>query len=82
MDYLDLMKCPKDLVLPYLILLIIVVINSFNLIDGVDGLAGTLLVCYDHASFWQPISSLVNNARPYSLLAFAMAGSLCCILDL
>jgi UDP-N-acetylmuramyl pentapeptide phosphotransferase/UDP-N-acetylglucosamine-1-phosphate transferase len=52
---------------------IIVVMNSFNLIDGVDGLAGTLglLSMLVFGIYFFAISMLA-----YSLLAFAMAGSL------
>jgi len=54
-------------------LTIIVVINSFNLIDGVDGLAGTLglLTTLLFGAYFFAI-----NMPAYSLLAFAMAGSL------
>src|SRR6478752_2588052 len=54
-------------------LTIIVVINSFNLIDGVDGLAATLglLTTLVFGIYFSAISM-----PSYSLLAFAMAGSL------
>lgn len=54
-------------------LTIIVVINSFNLIDGVDGLAGTLglLTMLLFGSYFFAV-----HMSAYSLLAFAMAGSL------
>jgi UDP-N-acetylmuramyl pentapeptide phosphotransferase/UDP-N-acetylglucosamine-1-phosphate transferase len=54
-------------------LTIIVVINSFNLIDGVDGLAGTLglLSMLVFGIYFFAIHMLA-----YSLLSFAMAGSL------
>jgi UDP-GlcNAc:undecaprenyl-phosphate GlcNAc-1-phosphate transferase len=51
----------------------IVIINAFNLIDGVDGLAGTLgllTMCVFGAYFY-----MVDMAA-YSILSFAMAGSL------
>lgn len=55
------------------ILTIIVITNSFNLIDGLDGLAGSIaaiaLVCY---GIW---FYLVND-EIYSILSFAMAGSI------
>jgi UDP-N-acetylmuramyl pentapeptide phosphotransferase/UDP-N-acetylglucosamine-1-phosphate transferase len=54
-------------------LTIIVVINSFNLIDGVDGLAaclGILSMLVFGTYFF------VVNLMAYSLLAFALAGSL------
>lgn len=54
-------------------LTIIVVINSFNLIDGVDGLASSLgiLTMSVFGVFFFAI-----NQQAYALLAFAMAGSL------
>jgi len=54
-------------------LTIIVVINSFNLIDGVDGLAGTLglLTMLLFGSYFFAV-----HMSAYSLLSFAMAGSL------
>jgi UDP-N-acetylmuramyl pentapeptide phosphotransferase/UDP-N-acetylglucosamine-1-phosphate transferase len=52
---------------------IIVVINSFNLIDGVDGLASVLglITMLVFGSYFYYI-----GLQAYSLLAFAMAGSL------
>lgn len=54
-------------------LTIIVVINSFNLIDGVDGLASSLgiLTMSVFGVFFFAI-----NQQAYALLAFSMAGSL------
>ncbi|MDZ4810809.1 MAG: MraY family glycosyltransferase [Bacteroidota bacterium] len=54
-------------------LTIIVVINSFNLIDGVDGLAASLgiLSMLVFGSYFFAV-----NMQAYSLLSFAMAGSL------
>lgn len=54
-------------------LTIIVVINSFNLIDGVDGLAGTLGLV---TMVFFGIYFFAILMPAYSLLAFAMAGSL------
>src|SRR5438046_1482207 len=54
-------------------LTIIVVINSFNLIDGVDGLAGTLGLL---TMMLFGIYFFAIGMSAYSLLAFAMAGSL------
>jgi UDP-N-acetylmuramyl pentapeptide phosphotransferase/UDP-N-acetylglucosamine-1-phosphate transferase len=54
-------------------LTIIVVINSFNLIDGVDGLAGTLGLV---TMFFFGVYFFAIQMPAYSLLAFAMAGSL------
>ncbi|HEX8461573.1 MAG TPA: MraY family glycosyltransferase [Segetibacter sp.] len=52
---------------------IVVIINAFNLIDGVDGLAGGLglISCLVFGIFF-----LVNNNIPYAVLAFSFAGSL------
>jgi UDP-GlcNAc:undecaprenyl-phosphate GlcNAc-1-phosphate transferase len=52
---------------------IIVVINSFNLIDGVDGLAGSLGLL--SATIFG-IYFLYVGMLPYSVLAFSLAGSL------
>lgn len=54
-------------------LTIIVIINSFNLIDGVDGLASSLgiLTMVFFGSYFFAI-----DFQAYALLAFAMAGSL------
>ena len=49
---------------------IIVIINSFNLIDGVDGLASSLGILTMIVYF------LAIDYQAYALLAFAMAGSL------
>jgi UDP-GlcNAc:undecaprenyl-phosphate GlcNAc-1-phosphate transferase len=51
----------------------IVVMNAYNLIDGVDGLAGSLglLTMTVFGSYFSYIGLM-----PYALLAFAMAGSL------
>src|SRR5258708_36088323 len=59
------------LVLSYLT--IIVVINSFNLIDGVDGLAASLgiLAMLIFGTYFFAIAQ-----QAYALLAFSMAGSL------
>ncbi len=52
---------------------VIVVINSFNLIDGVDGLAGSLGLL---SSVIFGIYFLNVNMLPYSIFAFSLAGSL------
>ncbi|HEV3326810.1 MAG TPA: MraY family glycosyltransferase [Puia sp.] len=52
---------------------IIVVINSFNLIDGVDGLAGSLGLI--SATIFG-IYFFYAGMLPYSVLAFSLAGSL------
>jgi len=52
---------------------IVVIINAFNLIDGVDGLAGSVggATCLIFGGYF-----LVNNNIPYAVLGFAMAGSI------
>lgn len=52
---------------------ILLLINAFNLIDGVDGLAGSLGLA---ASLFFGIVFLVNNALPAAVLSFAMCGAL------
>jgi UDP-GlcNAc:undecaprenyl-phosphate GlcNAc-1-phosphate transferase len=52
---------------------VIVVINSFNLIDGVDGLAGSLGLL---SSVIFGIYFLSVDMLPYSVIAFSLAGSL------
>jgi UDP-GlcNAc:undecaprenyl-phosphate/decaprenyl-phosphate GlcNAc-1-phosphate transferase len=66
-------KLPEAFGLALSYLTIIVVINSFNLIDGVDGLAASLgiLTMLVFGAYFFAI-----NHQAYALLAFAMAGSL------
>lgn len=52
---------------------LIVVINAFNLIDGIDGLASSLSLI---SSLLFGTYFLVNNNLPYAVLGFAFAGSL------
>ena len=52
---------------------ILLLINAFNLIDGVDGLAGSIGLV---ASLLFGTFFLINNVLPYAVLAFAIAGSL------
>ena len=54
-------------------LTIIVVINSFNLIDGVDGLASSLGIL---SMFVFGVYFFLINQQAYALLSLAMAGSL------
>lgn len=66
-------QLPEGFALALSYLTIIVVINSFNLIDGVDGLAaslGTLTMLIFGTYFF------VIDQQAYALLAFALAGSL------
>src|SRR6478735_611904 len=52
---------------------ILLLINSFNLIDGVDGLAGSLgfISCLFFGTIFY-----INNALPYVVLSFTMCGAL------
>lgn len=52
---------------------IVVIINAFNLIDGVDGLAGGLGLI---SSLVFGIFFLINGNIPYAVLGFSFAGSL------
>lgn len=52
---------------------IVVIINAFNLIDGVDGLAGGLGLV---SSLVFGIFFLINRNIPYAVLAFSFAGSI------
>ncbi len=52
---------------------ILLLINAFNLLDGVDGLAASigLVVCLLFGIFF-----IMNNVVPYAVLAFSISGSL------
>lgn len=68
-------ELPEGFALALSYLTIIVVINSFNLIDGIDGLAaslGTLTMLIFGTYFFV----LGPDYEAYALLAFALAGSL------
>ena len=52
---------------------LIVIINAFNLIDGIDGLAAGLGLL---SSLVFGIFFMLNHDIPYALLAFGFAGSL------
>ena len=56
---------------------VLVIINSFNLIDGVDGLAGSLGLM---SSLVLGIYFLQSGQYPYSVLAFSLAGSIAAFL--
>jgi UDP-N-acetylmuramyl pentapeptide phosphotransferase/UDP-N-acetylglucosamine-1-phosphate transferase len=66
-------QVPEGFALALSYLTIIVVINSFNLIDGVDGLAASLgiLTMLVFGSYFFAV-----NLQAYALLSFSMAGSL------
>ncbi|MFY7840160.1 MAG: glycosyltransferase family 4 protein [Lacibacter sp.] len=71
--FMGLEKMPFILSLAFTYLTIIVITNSFNLIDGVDGLAGSLglftTTCFG-------IYFAMAGLPFYAMMAFAMAGSL------
>jgi UDP-N-acetylmuramyl pentapeptide phosphotransferase/UDP-N-acetylglucosamine-1-phosphate transferase len=52
---------------------ILLLINSFNLIDGIDGLAGSLgfIACIFFGTFF-----FINNNFSYAVLSFSMCGAL------
>jgi UDP-GlcNAc:undecaprenyl-phosphate/decaprenyl-phosphate GlcNAc-1-phosphate transferase len=52
---------------------ILLIINSFNLIDGVDGLAGSLGLL---SSFFFGLFFYLKGDIPYAILGFSMAGTL------
>jgi UDP-GlcNAc:undecaprenyl-phosphate GlcNAc-1-phosphate transferase len=66
-------QVPEGFSLALSYLTIIVVINSFNLIDGVDGLAASLGIL---SMLVFGIYFFAIDHQAYSLLAFSMAGSL------
>jgi len=71
--FLGIYQLPETFSLLLSYFAVIVIINSFNLIDGVDGLAGGLgLMASTIFGFY----FLNENMLSYSILAFAMAGSL------
>jgi UDP-GlcNAc:undecaprenyl-phosphate/decaprenyl-phosphate GlcNAc-1-phosphate transferase len=66
-------KLPEAFGLALSYLTVIVVINSFNLIDGIDGLASSLGIL---TTSLFGIYFFVIGQQAYALLAFAMTGSL------
>ncbi|HLK29560.1 MAG TPA: MraY family glycosyltransferase [Puia sp.] len=71
--FLGLYQLPEMFSLLLTYFAVIVIINSFNLIDGVDGLAGSLgLMALTIFGFY----FLSVNMLSYSIMAFALAGSL------
>jgi UDP-N-acetylmuramyl pentapeptide phosphotransferase/UDP-N-acetylglucosamine-1-phosphate transferase len=71
--FLGLNQMPEMFSLMLTYFAVIVIINSFNLIDGVDGLAGSLGLM---AASIFGIYFLIVNMPAYSILAFSMAASL------
>lgn len=66
-------QLPPMFSLIFTYLTVIVIINSFNLIDGVDGLAGSLALM---AASVFGLYFYEVNMLPYAILSFATAGSL------
>lgn len=71
--FLGIQEMPYAISVAITIFTIIVITNSFNLIDGVDGLAGSLGLLA--ASCFGVYFFLVNQ-HLYSVMAFSMAGAL------
>lgn len=55
------------------IVLIIFLNNAFNLIDGIDGLAGTIGIL---AGLCFGVAFSISNQVPYAFIAFALAGAI------
>ncbi|HJU46131.1 MAG TPA: MraY family glycosyltransferase [Chitinophagaceae bacterium] len=71
--FLGMQELPEMFSLLLTYFAVIVIINSFNLIDGVDGLAGSLgLMATTVLGFY----FMKIGAAPYAILAFSLAGSL------
>lgn len=70
-------QLPEGFALALSYLTIIVVINSFNLIDGIDGLAASLgiLTMLIFGTYF-----FINGYQAYALLAYALTGSLAAFL--
>ncbi|MBI1783057.1 MAG: undecaprenyl/decaprenyl-phosphate alpha-N-acetylglucosaminyl 1-phosphate transferase [Sphingobacteriales bacterium] len=75
--FLGVQQLPEFFSLALTYFTVIVVINSFNLIDGVDGLAGSLGV-FTSAAFGLYFFSV--NQLMFSVMGFALAGSLAAFL--
>lgn len=71
--FLGMEKMPSFFSLLFTYLTVVVITNSFNLIDGVDGLAGSLGL---FTSFTFGVYFLMADQPLYSMMAFSMAGSL------
>lgn len=75
--FLGIHELPESFSLLLTYFTVIVIINSFNLIDGVDGLAGSLGLM---SSIIFGFYFLQINMAAYSILAFSLAGSLAAFL--
>lgn len=71
--FLGMNELPPMFSLLFTYLTVIVIINSFNLIDGVDGLAGSLALM---AALVFGIYFSSVKMIPYAIISFALAGSL------
>jgi UDP-GlcNAc:undecaprenyl-phosphate/decaprenyl-phosphate GlcNAc-1-phosphate transferase len=71
--FLGINELPPMFSLIFTYLTVIVIVNSFNLIDGVDGLASSLALM---AALIFGVYFSVVNMLPYAILSFALAGSL------
>ena len=74
---MDIYEVPAWLGILLTYITIIVIVNAYNLIDGVDGLAGTLGL---FTTTLLGIYFYMAEMLPYSMFAFAMAGSLAAFL--
>ncbi|NML20432.1 undecaprenyl/decaprenyl-phosphate alpha-N-acetylglucosaminyl 1-phosphate transferase [Pseudoflavitalea sp. G-6-1-2] len=75
--FLGIHELPESFSLLLTYFTVIVIINSFNLIDGIDGLAGSLGLM---TSIIFGFYFLQNNLIGYAILAFALAGSVAAFL--
>ncbi|HUC79548.1 MAG TPA: MraY family glycosyltransferase [Flavisolibacter sp.] len=75
--FLGIYSLPDVISYPLTYMIIIVVVNAFNLIDGVDGLAGSLGILTT-AVFGTYFS--VAGLPAYAILSFGLTGALCAFL--
>jgi UDP-GlcNAc:undecaprenyl-phosphate GlcNAc-1-phosphate transferase len=75
--FLGIHELPESFSLLLTYFTVIVIINSFNLIDGIDGLAGSLGLM---TSIIFGFYFLQNNLIGYAILAFSLAGSIAAFL--
>jgi UDP-GlcNAc:undecaprenyl-phosphate GlcNAc-1-phosphate transferase len=68
---IETLEAPSSYLLSYFT--IVVVVNAFNLIDGIDGLAGSIGLV---SSTLFSILFLINGNIPYAVLGFSMSGAL------
>lgn len=75
--FLGIQALPEIVSYPLSYLTIIVIVNAFNLIDGVDGLAGSLgiLTTAVFGSYF-----VMAHLPSYALLSFGLTGALCAFL--